>query len=65
LHIDVLQFVPQRSPNDYENSETMRRAIPDAGLQRSEVQMGVQWQHALSRKKVTVERAKPFLGATT
>ena len=42
LHIDVLQFVPQRSPNDYENSETMRRAIPDAGLQRSEVQMGVQ-----------------------
>jgi hypothetical protein len=32
----------RRSPKDYENNETMRCAIPDAGLQRSEVHMDVQ-----------------------
>jgi hypothetical protein len=67
MHIALLQFVQRQrgSPKDYENNETMRCAIPDAGLQRSEVHMDVQWQHALSRKKATVERAKPILGATT
>jgi hypothetical protein len=67
LHIVLHRFVPTSSPNGYdENNETMRCATPDAGLQRSEVHSDVQQQHTLSRKKLrAVERAKPFLGATT
>jgi len=66
LHIVLHRFVPTSSPNGYdENNETMRCATPDAGLQRSEVHSDVQQQHALSGKKATVERSKPFLGATT
>jgi hypothetical protein len=43
LHIALLRFVQRqrRSPKDYENNEPMRRAISDAGLQRSEVHMDV------------------------
>jgi hypothetical protein len=40
----VHQFVHRlrRSQTDYENNDTMRRATPDAGLQRSEVHNYVQ-----------------------
>jgi hypothetical protein len=67
LHIVLHRFVPTSSSNGYdENNETMRCATPDAGLQRSEVHIDVQHQHALSQIKwAAVERAKPFLGATT
>jgi len=44
LHIALQRFVLRlrRSPKDYEDNEPMRRAISDAGLQRSEVHMDVQ-----------------------
>jgi hypothetical protein len=44
LFIVVLHYVLRlhQSPKDYENKHTMRRAIPDAGLQRSEVHNYVQ-----------------------
>jgi hypothetical protein len=44
MHIALLRFVQRqrRSPKDYENNETMRCAIPDARLQRSELHLDVQ-----------------------
>jgi len=53
LHIVLHRFVPTSSPNGYdENKETMRCAIPDAGVQRSEVHIDVQHQRALELKKI-------------